>query len=89
MGDIEKTKNIIKTIWVVLDSLRLFYGPSGSDKYYNSNEGKFLGFSRLRKNFQTMTSELLNIKKYSFFYFDWFWCYTSRYIFSYYLSFVN
>jgi len=42
---------------LVLDSLRLFYGPSGSDKYYNSNKRKFLGFSRLRKNFQTMINE--------------------------------
>jgi hypothetical protein len=42
---------------LVLDLLKLFYGPSGSDKYYNSNKHKFLGFSRLRKNFQTMINE--------------------------------
>ena len=42
---------------LVLDSLRLFYGTTGSDKYYNSNEGKFLGFNRLRKNFQLMINE--------------------------------
>ena len=42
---------------LVLDSLRLFYTTSGSDKYYNSNTGKFLGFSRLRENFQTMIND--------------------------------
>lgn len=48
---------------LVLDSLRLFYGTSGSDKYYNSNEGKFLGFNRLRKNFQSMINETDFIQK--------------------------
>jgi len=42
---------------LVLDSLRLFYGSSGSEKYFNSNKGKSLGFSSLRKNFQTMINE--------------------------------
>jgi len=42
---------------LVLDSLRLFYGTSRSDKYYNSHENKFLGFNLLRKNFQTMINE--------------------------------
>lgn len=42
---------------LVLDSLRLFYGRTGSEKYFNSNKGKFLGFNRLRENFQTMINE--------------------------------
>ncbi len=48
---------------LVLDSLRLFYGTSGSKKYYNSAGGKFQGFSRLRINFQTMINEVDFIQK--------------------------
>ncbi len=48
---------------LVLDSLRLFYGPSGIDNYYNSNKRRFLGFSRLRKNFQTMINKTDFIQK--------------------------
>lgn len=42
---------------LVLDSLRLFYDLEGSDKYFNSHNGKFLGFNRLRENFQTMIND--------------------------------
>ncbi len=42
---------------LVLDSLRLFYGPGGVDKYYNTNKGKFFGFNRLRANFQAMIND--------------------------------
>ena len=48
---------------LILDSLRLFYGTSGSEKYYNSVGGKFHGFSRLRINFQTMINETVFIQK--------------------------
>ncbi|KKN06932.1 hypothetical protein LCGC14_1072330 [marine sediment metagenome] len=48
---------------LVLDSLRLFYSTSGVDKYYNSHENKFLGFNRLRKNFQAMINESDFIQK--------------------------
>ncbi len=46
---------------LVLDSLRLFYGTTGVDKYFNN--GRFLGFNRLRKNFQTMINESDFIQK--------------------------
>jgi len=47
----------------VLDSLRMFYGPEGSDKYFNSHRGKFLGFNSLRENFQAMINDADFIQK--------------------------
>jgi hypothetical protein len=46
---------------LVLDSLRLFYGTNEVEKYYD--KGKFLGFNRLRINFQTMINETDFIQK--------------------------
>lgn len=42
---------------LVLDSLKKFYGTDDIMKYFNPDKGKFLGFNKLRENFQEMIGD--------------------------------